>query len=148
MRVHTYMGAYGHVQSKPTVLWGTLASLHLLHRRQSDVPARVRRETDSRAVGYKRDARGKVCGHRHLHESVAYTEGFGVALLDAWQSSDVAAVSSVAVEPVDNGRAPLPEGLKASPAPLPSTAPLGKRRRRSIPGKGNAALRTSSGLIE
>ncbi len=69
LRVHTVMGAYGHRQTKPTVLRGTLPTLRALARTRAQVPVSVQRESDPTLVGYKRDSNGRVTGNKHLHQS-------------------------------------------------------------------------------
>ncbi len=106
VRVHTYMGCFGHRQQKPTVLWGTLPTLAELGRARRDVPESARGTDDPAVVGYKRDASGRVCGNRFLHESATYTAGFGAALFGAWARS----VESTPA-PADAPVGPVPPAL-------------------------------------
>ena len=56
------------------------------------MPVHIRNQSDPNVVGYKRDASGRVTGNRFLHGSATYTEGFGRALLQAWNQPPVVAV--------------------------------------------------------
>lgn len=88
------MGAFGHCQAKPTVLMGTLPTLGLLEKPLGAVPLEVRRRAgEPSVVGYTRAADGRVSGNRFLHQSAAYTEQFGDAVLQAWVAASAASTA-------------------------------------------------------
>lgn len=94
VRARTHMGAFGHRQAKPTVLMGTLPTLGLLEKPLGAVPLEVRRRAgEPSVVGYKRAADGRVSGNRFLHQSAAYTEQFGDAVLQAWVAASAASTA-------------------------------------------------------
>ncbi len=145
-RVHTYMGCFGHRQPKPTVLWGTLPALDLLARSRSAVPEELRGQEDPRVVGYKKDSSGRVSGNKFLHESAAYTEGFGRAILNTWArasgSAGAAASSAAVAAAVGSGPVSAPHHVVEEPPQQPQPPRRQCRRRR----EQSAAARAGSGM--
>ncbi|CAE7458512.1 RHM1 [Symbiodinium natans] len=82
-RVFTYMGAFEHDMLKPTILMGTLPTLHRMKRRRPD-PQKFRKIKSTFYVNGKVGKKKTLTGRKALQGSAAYTKCFCRDLHKTW----------------------------------------------------------------
>ena len=92
-RVFTYMGCFGHSLNmlKPTVLWGTVPTLHMLARTRKQCPMEESSGRAGKKIFYFIGSDGRVTGGPDLHESAAYPALFAKAVFEAWGAATASA---------------------------------------------------------